>query len=105
MGQQTFEMSSLQRAQCQCSDTGFSNDKNVLYNAYTGKIYKSENVVTGGPYKFIGCGAHTRYRDDLVGFQGVPGNSVTPMLHLYWFSCASTDGWTDQIMREWEPYS
>jgi hypothetical protein len=27
-------------------------------------MYESENVVTGGSYKFIGCGAHTRYRDD-----------------------------------------
>ena len=54
-----------QRAQCQCTVDGYSGNTDVLHNEFTGKLYESENVVTGGPYKFIGCGAHTRYRDDV----------------------------------------
>lgn len=55
--------SSLERANCQCSVDGFSGGTDVLYNARTGSIYRSKNVVKGGPYQFIGCGAHTRYYD------------------------------------------
>jgi len=52
-----------QRAFCQCSVDGFSDGTDVFYNQRTHSIYRSKNVVTGGPYQFIACGAHTRYYD------------------------------------------
>ncbi|KAL7573514.1 hypothetical protein ACA910_019829 [Epithemia clementina (nom. ined.)] len=56
--------SAFERAQCQCSVDGLSGGEDVLYNALTKRLYTTKNTETGGTYKFIGCGAHTRYRDD-----------------------------------------
>lgn len=52
-----------ERAQCQCSVNGRSGRIDVLYWSSQRSIYPSENIEYGGPYKFIGCGAHKYYRD------------------------------------------
>jgi PAN domain len=52
-----------ERAECQCSVDGNSANRDALFFAKLGKLYPSENIEDGGPYQFIGCGAHKFYRD------------------------------------------
>lgn len=56
-------LSTEQRAQCACTTNGESGGTEVLYWAEKHKMYSSENIKTGGSYKFIGCGAHKFYHD------------------------------------------
>lgn len=58
-----LQSTAAERAQCQCSTDGFSGGTNVFYWAKFGSTYKSQDIERGGPYKFIGCGAHKYYRD------------------------------------------
>lgn len=60
----------LARAQCQCSVDGTSAGVDVFFWAKRRKTYPSENIRDGGPYRFIGCGAHTFYRDKAEGQVG-----------------------------------
>jgi hypothetical protein len=60
----------LARAQCQCSVDGASGGVDVFLWRRVGDFggiivstYDSENIQDGGPYRFIGCGAHKFYRD------------------------------------------
>lgn len=67
----------LARAQCQCSVDGTSAGVDVFFWEDAGTFgadstydsenisstYDSENIEDGGPYRFIGCGAHKFYRD------------------------------------------
>mmetsp|Transcript_19263 Transcript_19263/g.24832 ORF Transcript_19263/g.24832 Transcript_19263/m.24832 type:complete len:446 (-) Transcript_19263:26-1363(-) len=53
----------LARALCQCSVDGTSAGVDVFYWDHFGTTYDSENIQDGGPYRFIGCGAHKFYRD------------------------------------------
>jgi hypothetical protein len=53
----------VERAECQCSVDGKSANGDALFFAKLGKLYPSENIEGGGPYQFVGCGAHKFYRD------------------------------------------